>query len=200
MKKDKKLAFAISETLITLTIIAVLSVISIIVLHDGRSRKEKINKVLSVTLSHNFDTVYEALLVTECKKKYDIRTMKDINKDNSIDAKDIRSYLISAYMGEPAEECSGLILPEDFNLNKNVSCVDLSPNGFAAIYYDNTCTTTVDAIEDIEHENRIINNTCGYIVYSVKNSKGIKGKDFFVYPFTKKTHDKRTVAGKAIEY
>lgn len=199
-KNRKKLAFTISETIITLLIIAVLSTIAVTAVFNDRGRQEKINKTLSLTLSHNFDTVYETMLAMECKKKYDLKTLKDINKDNSVNANDIRDYLISAYLGEPMADCSGLKSPEDFRLEQNVSCVDLAPNGFAAIYYDNTCTTTVDAIEDMEHDNRVINNTCGYIAYSIKDSKGVKGEDFFIYPFTKKTHDKRTVAGKAIEY
>ena len=68
-KNRKKLAFTISETLIALSIIAVLSTIVITTVFNDRGRQEKINKTLSLTLSHNFDVVYETMLAMEAMQE-----------------------------------------------------------------------------------------------------------------------------------
>ncbi len=189
----KKTGFTIAEITIALSVIGIFMVIFIVALGKDKTREELVNKTTTMSLFANFDEVYEGILNYKCNRKYSIHYLEDINNDKKSDSKDIAEYLASAYTGAIASSCDELKKPSDFKLLKDTTCMDLAPNAFIAISLDKTCKTSLTYNEYMGQTNKSINNACGYIAYSIKNSKGTLGQDFFVYPFTKRTHTKRTI-------
>ena len=183
-----KSAFTLSEMIIVLALVSFIAVVVIITLFHDESRKEKINKTTSITLYSNFEKIYEDILTNGCTKIYDLSTLKDADSSGEVNSADISYHIRSSYIGEVAScQSDKLVLPAGFNLNQNAACVDMAPNAFAAVYYDRACTTAVTANEYIGKQTQTYNNTCGYIVYSLKDSKGEFGIDTFVYPLLKGT-------------
>ncbi len=82
----------------------------------------------------------------------------------------------------------------------NAVCADFN-NVVAGFVYDNSCSLSIKvkeflskedvdsvaASEDYEPSERNASNLCGYIVYSVKDSKGVFKKDLFTIPLGKRS-------------
>lgn len=189
----KKSAFSLMETLIAITVIGVFAAISITVLFKDKSRQEVTEKTITMSLFSDFDKVYDGILNYKCNKKFSLSNLEDINKDKEINSKDIAEYLVSSYTGSIESSCNELKKPSNFQLLGDTTCVDLAPNAFAAISLDKKCKTQIIYNEAKGQTNKTTSNACGFIAYSLKNSKGVLGEDFFVYPFLKTSHTKRTI-------
>ena len=198
MKKEKsmstkKTGFTIAEIAIALTVIGIFMVIFIVALSKDKGREEIINKTTTSSLFANISEVYESLLNYKCNNRYSIYYLEDLNNDKKSDSKDIAEYLASTYTGAIASNCNELAKPSNFNLLSDTTCMDLAPNAFIAVSLDKKCKTSLTYNEYLGQSNKTINNACGYIAYSIKNSKGVLGQDFFIFPFTKNTRTKKTV-------
>jgi type II secretory pathway pseudopilin PulG len=191
MPKNKIFAFSLAETLIAISVIGVISIIAISSIVNSKARQEKINKVESLTLYTNFDSIYNDIISNKCTKG-SLSTLKDINNDSKADAIDIRDMIVSAYKGYP-DSCDKLVKPSDFTLGNGTVCLDMMPTAHTAIYYDATCKTEVTAIGFVGQTAKTYKDTCGYIAYSLKYSKGVLGQDFFIYPFEKIIKSKKAI-------
>ena len=114
---------------------------------------------------------------------------KDEDKDNNPDVE--------------KTNCNNLMIDSKSDIlsyKNDAVCADFN-NVIAGFVYDKNCSLTIKAKEflskdevdavassdDYEPSERSVSNLCGYIVYSVKDSKGIFKKDLFTIPLGKRS-------------
>ena len=216
MFKIKKYAFTLAEILMALLIIGVLITITIVTLFQIEN-SEKVRKTKSWTLFSSLETIYQSLLATKTSQKFSLSNLEDINNDGDIDAKDIRDFITSSYMGENLNSCSDFTVADGFDISQlddttsddttsdvktlkvpafisdDTACADLYSLAYIAVNFDKTCSLDpIRAQETPDSEVRLEENICGYVAYIFKDTSGVFGKDFFIYPLKKNTKKTKT--------
>ena len=101
MKKNKSKAFTLAETLITLSIIAVLATLTIKVHSNGKATTIKRNKATTVSFYSNIDNVYQQVLFNHGSSG----SIKDLIKtDATTNSQTLRTHFLN-YLDASVDTC-----------------------------------------------------------------------------------------------
>lgn len=194
MFKKIKNGFTLSEILIALVVIAVITIAALIItIQQDKAREKQITNMTKAYYS-DIESAYNQILNYNATNNT-IKEIEDKNKDSKKDSKDLRA-LFNYYMDGVDVDCNkGKIkditkatIPSNYlksavcseHTNKNL------PNKVIIGYYLNTvCNMNVTAKETYTKGSttpRSVSNACGYIIYGMKGNKGNLGADIFVVP------------------
>ena len=205
----RKKAFTISESLIVLVVIGFVSILTIATNVNVETLKTK----QTISISQDFySTVIATLqnILLSNTKNFDLKNLNDENGDTLIDSVDLRNYFVK-YLDGDTIDCSEISINSDsikeyINSSLDPQCAYFMPKIKAAFVYDKDCSLEVVAKEYLARDDkkieteeetaeeteettlpvsnaRVVNNACGYILYSYINADGIFGKDTFIIPF-----------------
>lgn len=203
----RKKGFTLSESLMVLTVIGLVSVLTIATSVNVETLKRKQTIAVSQDFYSTVITTLQNMLIHN-SKNYDMRNLNDENGDTLVDAVDLRNYFVKYLSGEVLD-CSQILVTSStikdyIESSRDPQCAFFTPKIKAAFVYDKNCTLTVltkeylskDDIENKKQETesegeeeflpasntRTVYNACGYILYSYINSEGAFEKDVFTIP------------------
>ena len=191
-KYHKKIkAFTFTESIASIIVVAVIIAITACSTLNFEAGKEKNLVTLTKLLYNTFASVYQNTILVNTQKKMDIRKLEDYNDDGIVDSTDLRD-IFSKYTGAEKTRCNKIESPNQKiqSYLENVSCSNFSQGIQAGFYLNLDCDYTVEDAKDYamlkDYSVRNVKNTCGYIIYGLKNIKEYTlGKELFVIPLGK---------------
>lgn len=186
---SKKRAFTLTETLISVSVIALIAAMTVCNTIASGNLEEKKIKASSQILYTDFENAYQDIVITKTNG-YNITKLKNV-EDFEQDASNVLKGHLFSSMDLFDENCNSL--PNSPNVSgylDDISTCAYSNRGYniGISLKDQTCSSSYQ-VKDYYQDNtntRIVENACGYIVYATKKSKGIIGKDFFIIALGKR--------------
>lgn len=184
MFKLKK-AFTLAEIVVTLCVLGTLATLTVV--STTKSDKMKASQLRASTkvFYTDIDSTYQDILLKETggfniTKLYGYTSSAKNNSQKLFENFRRRIELSN----EPCNK-----LPSNSYTNSNDIKCGASPRGFyVSFYLDSDCENTYDNVGYYDEgiTNKKVYNSCGYIAYAPKRSKGIIGEDFFVIALDKR--------------
>lgn len=206
-KLKRKKAFTLPESMMVLVVIGLITVLTIATNLNVDTLKRKQTIAVSQDFYSTVMTTLQNTLIHN-SANYDLRNLYDENGDTLVDAVDLRNYFVKYLSGEVID-CSEILITSSeikdyIESSRDPQCAYFTPKIKAAFVYDKDCALSITAKEYLSKDDttskkqettddeeeylpasgaRIVNNVCGYILYSYINSEGIFEKDVFTIPF-----------------
>ena len=180
--KEKK-AFTVAEIIVSMSVLALISVITVGTLLTSAER----SKTEALISSQNFYNTITGLYM-----KVTSLSSHPVSAKTNDSETVLNSMLQYLDFTSSDLDCSKV----EFNSFEADKCAKLSSGIKMGIKVDNTCNTTLDVYEYLSNDDkelrpadirtRNVQKTCGYIIYRTRGSKGIFKEDAFIIPLGNK--------------
>ena len=192
MMKKLRYGFTLTEVLTVLVVIVAITIIALGITVKQDKLREKQIEAMTKSFYSNVESAYGQILSYNAANN-EIMAIEDKNKDGKKDGKDLRE-LFNLYMDGEDVDCSKM----GINVNidsvpasylKSAVCSEHSGKVIAGYFLNTACNSNITA-KDVYTKGSTtsgsVTNSCGYVIYGNKRSKGNLGVDVFIIPLGKK--------------
>ena len=186
-------AFTLAETVITCCVIAAIAIITACTTLNSEAVSDKKIKVSSMGLYNELSSAYSTILFNKTNN-FNIKKLRGADYSNI--NRQLKTLMFD-HMDLNEASCRKLPINSivsnysSFGLSENSfangeNCAS-SPKGYAIAFFLETQGNQIDCENSYQVKDywqgsldlKTVENACGFILFSIKNSKGIMGKDLF---------------------